>query len=197
MRYSSKASTVAISGHYESDSDTSGCLSTSSLDSTGEDIRLTVNDDKMMSVWNCWSDDTHYSSSPKCSTPKRTSPSGVLKKRVNFKTGRRRFEQKSRSEGDLRGFDVNKPLDCNNAESLDSALKTFSCIQNRAYAGKDWKPRPYMTQSTSENDVRIAGNKSKYDRFPRYRVTMNDRTRAIHSAMSGCSVDESMSEFLS
>ncbi|KAH3693173.1 hypothetical protein DPMN_192575 [Dreissena polymorpha] len=50
MRYSSKASTVAISGHYESDSDTSGYLSTSSLDSTGEDIRLTVNDDKMMSV---------------------------------------------------------------------------------------------------------------------------------------------------
>ncbi|KAH3693174.1 hypothetical protein DPMN_192576 [Dreissena polymorpha] len=53
-----------------------------------------------------------------------------------------------------------------------------------------------MTQSTSENDLRIAGNKSKYDRFPRYRVTMKDRTRGIHSTMSGFSVDESMSEFL-
>ncbi|KAH3773563.1 hypothetical protein DPMN_174925 [Dreissena polymorpha] len=197
MLYSAKSSTYATSGHNECDSDTSGYLSASSLDSTGEERRLSANDDKIMSVWSCWSQHIDSFSGPKCSTPKRTFSSGVLKKRINFKTGSGRFSQKSRSDGDLRVLDVKESLDCNNADSLDSGLNTFSSIQCQAYASQDWKRRPYMTQSTSETDVRIVGNQSKYERLPRYRVTMNNPTRANHGAVSGLSFDESMSEFLS
>ncbi|KAH3706632.1 hypothetical protein DPMN_066020 [Dreissena polymorpha] len=55
MQYSTNSSTLATSGHNECDSDTSEYMSTSSLDSTGEERRLTANAGKIMSVWNCWS----------------------------------------------------------------------------------------------------------------------------------------------
>ncbi|KAH3693660.1 hypothetical protein DPMN_081100 [Dreissena polymorpha] len=115
MRYSSGSSTFATSGRYESD--TSGYLSTSSLDSTEEESRLAVNEDKIMSVWNCWSQYKDSSSGLKGSTPKRTSPGGDHKVRVNLKTGSRHLAHKSRSEGDLRRPVVQKPLDCYHAES--------------------------------------------------------------------------------
>ena len=53
MQHSAYSSTVDTSGHNECDSETSGYMSTSSLDSTGEERRLTANADKIMSVWNC------------------------------------------------------------------------------------------------------------------------------------------------
>ncbi|KAH3773678.1 hypothetical protein DPMN_175046 [Dreissena polymorpha] len=53
MQHSANSSTVATSGQNECDSETSGYMSTSSLDSTGEERRLTANADKIMSVWNC------------------------------------------------------------------------------------------------------------------------------------------------
>jgi hypothetical protein len=197
MRYSSISSTFSTSDRYESDSDTSGYISPSSLDSTEEEIRLTVNDEKIMSVWNCWSQYIDSSSGLNRSPTKRTSPSGVLKVRVNFKTGSRRIKQKSRSEGDLYRPNMKKPLDCNHAESLDSGLNTFSSIQCPTFVSQDWKRRPYMTQSTSEKDLRVAGNQSNHERLPRNRVTMNEPSRATNGAISGFSVDESMSESLS
>ncbi|KAH3693657.1 hypothetical protein DPMN_081097 [Dreissena polymorpha] len=158
MRYSFSSSTFATSGRNESD--TSGYMSTSSLDSTEEESRLTVDEDKIMSVWNCWSQYKDSSSGLKCSTPKRTSPSGVLKVHVNFKTGFRHLAFKSRSEGDLRRPVEQKPLDGYHAESVDSGLNTFSSVQYKAYVDLDWKRRPYMTKSTTEKDLRLAGNKS-------------------------------------
>ncbi|KAH3693661.1 hypothetical protein DPMN_081101 [Dreissena polymorpha] len=195
MRYSSSSSTFATYGRNESD--TSGYLSTSSLDSTEEESRLTVNEDKIMSVWNCWSQYKDSSSGLKCSTPKRTSPSGVLKVRVNYKTGSRHLAHKSRSEGDLHRPDVQKPLDCYHADSLDSGLNNFSSVQYKTYVSQDWKRWPYMTQSTTEKELRLDWNKSKHERLPRYRVTINDQSRATHCAISGFSVDEFMSELLS
>ncbi|KAH3773663.1 hypothetical protein DPMN_175031 [Dreissena polymorpha] len=194
MQHSANSSTVATSGQNECDSETSGYMSTSSLDST-EERRLTANADKIMSVWNCWSQNIDSSSGPKRSTPKRTSQRRLLKMRVNLKAGSRCFAQKSRSEGDLCRPEAWKPLDCNYAESLDSGLNILSSIQCKSYASQDWKRRPYMTQSTSEKDVQIDGNKSYHARLPRYRVTINEPT--YHGAVSGLSVNESMTEFLS
>ncbi|KAH3773661.1 hypothetical protein DPMN_175029 [Dreissena polymorpha] len=94
--------------------------------------------------------------------------------RVNIKAGSRCFAQKSRSEGDLCRPEAWKSLDCNYSESLDSGLNTFSSIQCKSYTSQDWKRRPYMTQSTSEKDVQIDGNKSNHARLPRYRVTINE-----------------------
>ncbi|KAH3693658.1 hypothetical protein DPMN_081098 [Dreissena polymorpha] len=195
MRYPSNSSTFATYGRYESD--TSGYLSTSSLDSTEEESRLAVNEDKIMSVWNCWSQYKDFSSGLKCSTPKRTSPSGVLKVRVNLKTGSRHLAYKSRSEGDLHRPVVQKSLDDYHTKSVDSGLNNLSSVQCKAYVSQDWKRRPYMTKSTTEKDLRLAGNNSKHERLPRYRVTINDQSRASYGAISGFSVDEFMSEFLS
>ncbi|KAH3773676.1 hypothetical protein DPMN_175044 [Dreissena polymorpha] len=134
MQHPAYSSTVATSGHNECDSDTSGYMSTASLDSTGEERRLTANADKIMSVWNCWSQNIDTSFGSKCSTPKHTSQRRVLKMRVNLKTGSRCFAQKSRSEGDLRRLDAWKTLDFNFPASLDSGLNTFSSIQCKSYA---------------------------------------------------------------
>ncbi|KAH3697708.1 hypothetical protein DPMN_085217 [Dreissena polymorpha] len=185
-----KTSTVRVGG-YESDCNTSGYLSTSTMDSAGEERRLTANEDNIMSAWNCWSQHIDSFSGPKCSTPKRTSASGVLKIRVSFQTGRGRLEKKSRSEGDVRT--PKKPLDYNHAVSQDSGFNTLSSIKSQAFVRPDWKRRPYMTQSTSGNDLQVAGNQ----RLPRYRVTMNDVTNVRHCPISGYSLDDSMRDFLS
>ncbi|KAH3697703.1 hypothetical protein DPMN_085212 [Dreissena polymorpha] len=144
-----------------------------------------------MSAWNCWNQHIDSFSGPKCSTPKRTSASGVLKIRISFKTGSGRLEKKSRSEGDVRT--PKKPLDKNHAVSQDSGFNTLSSIKSQAFVRPDRKRRPYMTQSTSENDLQVAGNQ----RLPRYRVTMNDVTNVRHCPISGYSLDDSMRHFLS
>ncbi|KAH3697712.1 hypothetical protein DPMN_085221 [Dreissena polymorpha] len=185
-----KTSTVRVGG-YESDCNTSGYLSTSTMDSTGEERRLTVNEDNIMSVWNCWSQHIDSFSGPKCSTPKRMYSSGVLKIRISFQTGSGRLEKKSRSEGDVRT--PKKPLDNNHAVSQDSGLNTLSSIKYQAFVRQDWKRRPYMTQSTSGNDLQVVGNQ----RLPRYRVTMNDVTNVRHRPISGYSLDDSMRDLLS
>ena len=70
MQYSADSSTYATSGHNECDSDTSGYLSASSLDSTGEERRLAANDDKIMSVWSCWSQHIDSFSGPVRNIPR-------------------------------------------------------------------------------------------------------------------------------
>ncbi|KAH3827892.1 hypothetical protein DPMN_129836 [Dreissena polymorpha] len=84
IKYPPKASTVTIYGKTGNDSDTSGYLSTSSLDSPVEETRLAPSKEKIKRVWRCWIQHLDSFSGPRCSTPNQDSGQVVLKKCVRL-----------------------------------------------------------------------------------------------------------------
>lgn len=73
-----------VNGQSDSDSNTSGYLSSSSFESSGEDKRLVLNEQKVFNVWTKWGEQVRV---PKSSTPKQGSEYIAYKKlakRVNM-----------------------------------------------------------------------------------------------------------------
>lgn len=76
-----------VTGQSDSDSNTSGYLSSSSFESSGEDKRLVLNEQKVFNVWTKWGEQVRV---PKSSTPKQGSECIAYKKlakHVNMSSG--------------------------------------------------------------------------------------------------------------
>jgi len=235
---SSKLSTGSLSSQCDSESNTSGYLSSSSLEASVEEKRLSPNEDKVFRVWSQWSQHLEgpgVTSGPKSSTPKQASEGIRLKKRVNnslecgksllaikknFNTTGSKVNsvtdsedsfwgiktprvQKSSSEGDIHTSDGATNKVCRQKQvpvhDAGSAINTTS--GNKSSSSQFWRRRPYLTQSTSHEDLRVkpestssttssrtssktAVQKSmcnlntNYSALPRYRVPVTETTES-------------------
>ena len=239
------------SGYSDSESNTSGYLSSSSFESSGEEKRLGLNGQKVFRVWDRWGQQVQVPSGPTSSTPKQGSEGVVIGRRVNLSgdssksmlaikknlTEKSLDERvvedsfwgiktpcvhKSNSEGDIRKGNKSSMDGSRSrravafADELENGLNKDCSQRNRNISkNQDWKRRPFLTQSTSQQDIRMTsqqtGNQrsgsdnSNYSALPRYRVKMNANTNLVTQicrsvadfADEGKPVDESMTEFLS
>ncbi|XP_052797499.1 uncharacterized protein LOC128229729 isoform X2 [Mya arenaria] len=253
-----KCSSGSLSSQCDTESNTSGYISSSSFESSGEEKLLIPNEDKVFRVWNQWSLELDANPGPKSSTPKQASEGITMRRRVNisteagksmlaikkvFSSDSKRSDsssnqissddsfwgirtprvQKSSSEGDIHKGKITcdnswkrKPLPLH-----DAGME----IQTSSYKGgphsQEWRRRPFVTQSTSQEDLRAASttnrptsDRTSYSALPRYRVTVPasqpfcyaSATNKLASHLSkscadfvdtGVSVDDSMTEFFS
>lgn len=238
--------TTALIGQSDNESNTSGYLSSSSFESSGEERRLMLNEEKVFQVWDKWGERVRAHSGPKSSTPKQGSEAVVNRRRVNVSGDSSKSllaikkslteksadagtledsfwdikvtrVQKSSSEGDVRASHMKqadnswKRRGVAFADVHDAGSDiNFSRHRNNS---QDWKRRPYLTQSTSHQDLRShnssksqrnSGDYSNYSALPRYRVKVDADTNLVTQICKSCAdfadegkpVDESMSEFL-
>lgn len=126
---------------------------------------------------------------------------------------------KSSSEGDIRK-DNKSVSNCSwkrkgvaFADQHDAGLDISS--RRNSSNSQEWRRRPFITQSTSHQDLRLplhgssesrkSDNSQSYSALPRYRVKVNADTNLVSQICRSCAdfadegkpVDESMTEFLS
>ncbi|XP_060556362.1 uncharacterized protein LOC132717020 isoform X2 [Ruditapes philippinarum] len=189
----------------DTDSNTSGYLSSSSFESSGEEKRLVPNGHKVFNVWTKWGEQV---SVPKSSTPKQGSENVAyrkLTKRVNVSSEmgksvlsiKKNFEkpsnieqdsfwgiqtpqrvQRSSSEGDVHV--IERKSDNEWKRKSVQAPVTHDAGQeiipsNKMSKSQDWKRRPFLTLSDSQLDQRLCGPISK--------STSNTRNNSAYSAL--------------
>lgn len=239
--------TTALVGQSDNESNTSGYLSSSSFESSGEERRLMLNEEKVFQVWDKWGERVRVHSGPKSSTPKQGSEAVVNRRRVNVSGDSSKSllaikksltekcadagtledsfwdikvtrVQKSSSEGDVRASHMKQADNSWKRRGVafadvHDAGSDINFSRHRTNS-QDWKRRPYLTQSTSHQDLRShnssngshrnSGDYSNYSALPRYRVKVDADTNLVTQMCKSCAdfadegkpVDESMSEFL-
>lgn len=238
-------------GQSDTESNTSGYLSSSSFESSGEERRLVLNEKKVFRIWDKWGERVRAPSGPKSSTPKQGSEAAVLRKRANvsqdsskrllaFKknlTGSANEEivledsfwdiptprvHKSSSEGDIRVNRISsensslKPKHIDFSKQHDAGSEIDFSRERNGPKSQEWKRRPFLTQSTSYQDLRVTSQNSNtgnngngddctnYNALPRYRVKVDGDSNLVTQICKSCAdfadegkpVDESMTEFL-
>ncbi|KAL4225339.1 hypothetical protein ACF0H5_016027 [Mactra antiquata] len=181
----------------ETESNTSGYLSSSSFESSGEERRLVLNEQKVFHVWSKWSEKVEI---PKSSTPiqstdhvayrqrtrdgrntsllsikkdfsKENIPMECDKEADSFWDIKTPKVHKSCSENDVRYRDVIKH---DAGSDIDFRKKELSS------KNQDWKRKPFLTMSDSQLHVKLCDNSKTssessrtYTALPRYRVKMD------------------------
>ncbi|KAH3827890.1 hypothetical protein DPMN_129834 [Dreissena polymorpha] len=201
------------------DSDTSGYSSTSSIDSVEEERRVAPSEEKIKSVWKCWSQHLNSFSGPRCSTPKPDSENVVLKKRVKLRyfsrplTAVKKMLCSHSSDRDtlvLNSCCIRNPFSpacvlkirakqVANMRSLDSGLNFKLSARCQSSVKEDRKCPPCPTPSFYVGGKLITVNRAYNERVSTEdRQTGNRKPRLqARGLMLGESLDESMAEFLS
>ena len=169
--------------HTDTESNSSGYVSSSSFDSTGEERRIVPNEHKVFQIWERWSEHVQI---PKSSTPKDTSTRRLTNSKQNLLTIRKTLgkncsssqkecETKKDSFRDIEiperlqvadrvkdDANVDRPNSVPTTKHHDAGSeipqgKTFNREKSTTNASTDWRRKPFLTLSNSDSDLRSCG----------------------------------------
>jgi hypothetical protein len=148
-------------GQSDCESNTSGYMSSSSFESSGEEKRLVLNEQKVFDVWSKLSEKVQI---PKSSTPIQASEKAILRKRVMLS-----------SESGKHMLTIKKTLNGKSKESKEKAEMVDSF----------WDiPTPRVSRCNSENDVRRSNDgDNTRDQHKRSSVPSHDAGLDINERM--------------